>query len=425
MSRLPILGGDNDIWGSVLNDYLSVSLNADGTLKGSAIGATGPTGGQGSTGAIGATGITGATGPTGITGTQGSTGATGAGTTGATGPTGVTGATGPVGATGAGATGATGSQGPTGPGGGATGATGPTGVTGTQGSTGATGAGATGATGPTGTTGTQGATGATGAGTTGATGPGGANGSQGATGSTGPQGATGAGTTDGWNLDTNTWTFVSATTGAGGGLITFKISGIDATNYLIPGTKLCWELSISTPTLNYGVIATSTFSTDTTITLIKNSDYTMGANPAVPKYSYIESPVGFPSEFNWLPTLSGWSVQPSPQIFRWKTMSRMCGVRITMSQGPGSTSGTSNSTTHTATLPVSTISSSTDTWEILGIFQDAGNTTIGMGAIFPFTDTTKIYLNGDNHLPPEPTTGNTAGGSTSTVYCLPYVFYSF
>ena len=33
MSRLPTIGGDNNEWGSVLNDYLSISLNTDGTLK--------------------------------------------------------------------------------------------------------------------------------------------------------------------------------------------------------------------------------------------------------------------------------------------------------------------------------------------------------------------------------------------------------
>ena len=33
MSRLPNVGGDNNEWGNVLNDYLSVSLNTDGTLK--------------------------------------------------------------------------------------------------------------------------------------------------------------------------------------------------------------------------------------------------------------------------------------------------------------------------------------------------------------------------------------------------------
>ncbi|MCX6754621.1 MAG: hypothetical protein NTU81_02220 [Candidatus Nomurabacteria bacterium] len=31
--RLPVVGQDNDAWGGVLNEYLSVSLNADGTLK--------------------------------------------------------------------------------------------------------------------------------------------------------------------------------------------------------------------------------------------------------------------------------------------------------------------------------------------------------------------------------------------------------
>jgi len=33
MSRLPTPGGDDGSWGSILNDYLSVALNSDGTLK--------------------------------------------------------------------------------------------------------------------------------------------------------------------------------------------------------------------------------------------------------------------------------------------------------------------------------------------------------------------------------------------------------
>lgn len=44
MSRLPIVGGDSDVWGEILNDFLSVSLNPDGTLKSSAAGPTGPAG---------------------------------------------------------------------------------------------------------------------------------------------------------------------------------------------------------------------------------------------------------------------------------------------------------------------------------------------------------------------------------------------
>ena len=37
MSRLPSVGGDNNDWGNVLNDFLSVSLDTDGTIKASAV----------------------------------------------------------------------------------------------------------------------------------------------------------------------------------------------------------------------------------------------------------------------------------------------------------------------------------------------------------------------------------------------------
>lgn len=37
MARLPTVGADNDNWGNVLNEYLSVSLNSDGTLKESSL----------------------------------------------------------------------------------------------------------------------------------------------------------------------------------------------------------------------------------------------------------------------------------------------------------------------------------------------------------------------------------------------------
>ncbi len=37
MQRLPTPGGDDNTWGDILNNYLSVSLNADGTIKSSAL----------------------------------------------------------------------------------------------------------------------------------------------------------------------------------------------------------------------------------------------------------------------------------------------------------------------------------------------------------------------------------------------------
>lgn len=44
MARLPQPGADQDTWGEILNDYLSVSHNADGTVKDIALGKGEPNG---------------------------------------------------------------------------------------------------------------------------------------------------------------------------------------------------------------------------------------------------------------------------------------------------------------------------------------------------------------------------------------------
>lgn len=40
-ARLPTPDGDENDWGTVLNDFLSVSLNSDGTLSSAAVNASG------------------------------------------------------------------------------------------------------------------------------------------------------------------------------------------------------------------------------------------------------------------------------------------------------------------------------------------------------------------------------------------------
>jgi hypothetical protein len=44
MARLPQPGADQDTWGEILNDYLAVSHNADGTVKDTALGKGQPDG---------------------------------------------------------------------------------------------------------------------------------------------------------------------------------------------------------------------------------------------------------------------------------------------------------------------------------------------------------------------------------------------
>jgi hypothetical protein len=175
--RLPLPGQDDGTWGDILNGFLEVSHNSDGTLSTAAVANALPspiattnlgTGtasssnflrGDGtwavpsaSAGATGASGPSGATGATGTQGTQGYTGASGTnGATGAVGPQGSTGASGASGATGpTGTSGASGTQG-------LQGYTGASGTGGTIGATGATGVGASGATGATGPVGATGA----------------------------------------------------------------------------------------------------------------------------------------------------------------------------------------------------------------------------------------------------------------------------
>ncbi len=151
MPRLPHPGGDKGNWGTILNDYLSVAHEADGSLKpgsvaestldaaaraklnttGGAIGATGPQGSSGPAGPAGTPGVAGPTGPTGPAGATGLQGAIGpAGTPGTNGSDGNAGATGPQGTPGTqGATGPQGSVGTAGP----QGATGPAGQDGADG----------------------------------------------------------------------------------------------------------------------------------------------------------------------------------------------------------------------------------------------------------------------------------------------------
>lgn len=101
MARLPTPGADGGNWGNLLNDYLSVAHNPDGSIKTSAIPSSasdGPTGATGPEGPTGPAGLTGATGAQGVTGTAGNDGATGSvGPIGVTGPQGAVGATGPAG----------------------------------------------------------------------------------------------------------------------------------------------------------------------------------------------------------------------------------------------------------------------------------------------------------------------------------------
>jgi hypothetical protein len=107
--------------------------------------------------------------------------------------------------------------------------------------------------------------------------------------------------TGAWTADTNTWTYASANT--------FTIAG-NVTSIYTPGTRV---QCINNSATFYGVVQSSSYSSpNTTITLVANTDYSL-ANSAItdPQYSYAASPPGYPTWFNFTPTLT-WTAGTAP-----------------------------------------------------------------------------------------------------------------
>lgn len=141
--------------------------------------------------------------------------------------------------------------------------------------------------------------------------------------------------TDGWVTVSDTWTYASAST--------FTISGVDRTSIYTAGTKL----KFTQTSAKYAVVVSSSFSTNTTVTIAVNTDYTI-ANAAItaPCYSYQQSPVGFPNFFTYAPTHVGFSSAPTG-TFRYSLTKGLCWI-----MHGGDTPGTSNATSFTVTGPV-------------------------------------------------------------------------
>lgn len=99
----------------------------------------------------------------------------------------------------------------------------------------------------------------------------------------------------GWSPCPETWTRT--------GNFTFTVSG-DKTAKFRKGMKVRYKDGAST--FDYGVVASSSFSSPTTtVTLITNDDYLMPAATITDKYvSPVENPEGFPHWFNYTPTYS-------------------------------------------------------------------------------------------------------------------------
>lgn len=144
---------------------------------------------------------------------------------------------------------------------------------------------------------------------------------------------------DGWTQSTDTWTYASATT--------FTISSVDRTSTFTPGTRI----KLTQTTAKYFVVVSSSYSTNTTVTVTGGSDYSL-ANAAItsPYYSYQANPQGYPGWFNYTVTWGGFSSDPSSVTSKFSVVGRACYVQIL----PASV-GTSNAQTMTISLPIAAV----------------------------------------------------------------------
>lgn len=141
---------------------------------------------------------------------------------------------------------------------------------------------------------------------------------------------------DGWVYPTDAWSYASAST--------FTIAG-DLTDRIGVGTKL----KFTQTTAKYFYVLSASYSApNTTVTIITNADYTL-VNAAMTSvgYSNANSPVGFPQWFNWTPTVTGFSANPTGTAYRFHITGRACTILVYQL-----TPGTSNATTLTISAPV-------------------------------------------------------------------------
>ncbi len=166
---------------------------------------------------------------------------------------------------------------------------------------------------------------------------------------------------DGWLDVDDTLTYVSATS--------FAVEGDRSAMYQV-GARLRLTQSA---TARYFVVVGANFGVGgvTTVTVTGGSDYSL-ASGAISEVgvSYQLQPVGWPGWFGWTPTLTGFSANPSPAVYRFAVVGRSC-MMLVRHNGDG----TSNGTGLTISLPIAAASygGSGVVAVMLGQGKDAGS----------------------------------------------------
>lgn len=152
---------------------------------------------------------------------------------------------------------------------------------------------------------------------------------------------------------------------------TFTTSG-DTTSVYQKGTRIRYKQGGS---YEYGVVASSSHAAGTTtVNLVPNTDFEMAASTVTDNYfSYMQTPVGYPTWFAYTPTWGGVST-PSGAITRFKIDGTAVTVFLWM---PNVATGTA--TTFNMTGPVTSANISNSLWITrLGYAEDNGSASTGL-----------------------------------------------
>lgn len=210
---------------------------------------------------------------------------------------------------------------------------------------------------------------------------------------------------DGWIPDHDTWVYVSA--------VSFKIEGVDRTAKFPIGTRV----SYNDGSVDFGVVAKAVFSTDTTVTLFTQNEYSIAnATLTAPRYSYLEVPADFPVMWTWSPTLVGWSNNPTNTRYSYTVHmgtehsdEAICDFMFRQT-----TAGTSSATAHSATYPGGMQAATGTQYAWLGMGQTTDNNVVqyGFAATSSAGTTFNLAGNGTN-------SANTSSGVSrfTTVPC--------
>lgn len=128
---------------------------------------------------------------------------------------------------------------------------------------------------------------------------------------------------------------------------------------------------------------------DTLLTVTGGTDFTV-ANSAITSaaYSHTENPVGFSGRFNYVPTFTGFSTDPTGIVATFKVVGRTCFINITMS-----TAGVSNANTFTVSLPITAATiSGYESWHNLPWAYDNSATSTTNDLVYILSAGTVVTL---------------------------------